>query len=307
MTAIDLKHLPVGVYADGSPAYANLAAGNMMCQGEPGSGKSVLLSALACSILRATPQIIFAILSPKALDFQKFMPAVKVIQDPIEMLAYLEWVQEQGNLRKQVCLDLGIKKIDRDLWDKYPPIVTMVDEYAMVHGSIVMDGAKKRSIGSEIDMKMNQLVAEMRFAAISNILTTQRFSTNNIDATLRENISGTICSFATNGATTDTMIWKDDTENAPCYKIKKTQVGCGYIAVGGEKPRAFKGAYADEEDEMAATQFFLDKRAELEAAGRAPFPEFVWPPEPDEPEPEETGGPADRPNPRKRASATKRK
>lgn len=287
MTQIDLKHLPVGVYADGSPAYANLVSGNMICQGEPGSGKSVMLSSLACSILRAVPQIQFAILSPKSLDFQNFMDAVPVIQDKKEMLAYLEWVQEQGNIRKQVCLDRHIKKIDRDLWDEYPPIVTMIDEYAMIYHATdpTATGAAK-NIGYLIDNKVSELVAEMRFAAISTIITTQRFTTDNIGSTLRANISGTIASFATNGATTDSMIWKDEVEDAPCYKIKKTQVGCGYIAIGGEKPRAFKGAYCDErsgKEEKEAVQYFLQKRAELEAAGRAPFPKFVYSPQEEEP------------------------
>lgn len=282
MTQIDLKHLPIGVYADGSPAYANLASGNMICQGEPGSGKSVMLSALASSILRAVPQIQFAILSPKSLDFQNFMGAVRVIQDKKEMLAYLEWVQQQGELRKQVCLDRHIKKIDSDLWDEYPPIVTMIDEYAMVYHSTDPNatGAAK-NIGFQIDNKVNELVAEMRFAAISNILTTQRFSTDNIGSTLRANISGTICSFATNGATTDSMIWKDEVDDAPCYKIKKSQVGCGYIAIGGEKPRPFKGAFADDADEIAAVEYYLQKKTELEAAGRPPMPEFVYTPQDD--------------------------
>lgn len=288
MTQIDLKHLPVGVYVDGSPAYVNLAAGNMMCQGEPGSGKSVMLSALASSILRASPQIVFAILSPKSLDFQNFMGAVKVIQDPEEMLAYLQWVQDQGNIRKQVCLDKHIKKIDKDLWEEYPPIVTMLDEYAMIRNSVLYINGKKRTIGAEIEQKLNQLVAEMRFAAISNIITTQRFMIGStIDSTLRDNISGTMCSFATNSAATDAMIWKDDSEDAPCYKIKKSQVGCGYIAVGGEKPRAFKGAFADDDDEIAAAEYYIEKRKERDVSGATPMPEFTMPAEDDPEEDEE--------------------
>lgn len=289
-TQIDLKYLPAGVYADGSPAYVNLAAGNSLCQGEPGSGKSVYLSALSASILRAVPQIQFAILSPKSLDFQNFMDVVPVIQDTEEQLAYLRWAEEQGELRKQVCLDRHIKKIDKDLWDEYPPIVIMIDEYATVRNKKVLDPStgRQKALGAEIDQAVNHIVAELRFAAISVILTTQRFSTDCIDSTLRANISGTISSFATNSALTDSMVWGDSSELAPCYKIKKTQTGCGYIAVGGATPRAFKGAFCDDrtgKEELEAVEFFKQKRDELEGKGRKPFPKFTY--VKDEPEEEE--------------------
>lgn len=282
-TQIDLKHLPAGQYADGSPAYVNLAAGNSLCQGEPGSGKSVYLSALSCSILRAVPQIQFAILSPKSLDFQNFMEAIPVIQKPEEMLAYLRWAEEQGEIRKQVCLDRHIKKISKDEWEEYPPIVIMIDEYATVQGNTAKfidpkDG-KSKMIGNEIQQAVKHIVAEMRFAAISIIMATQRFSNDCIDTTLRANISGTIASFATNNSITDTMVWQDDAEQAQCYKIKKTQIGCGYIAVGGANPQAFKGAYCDEitgKEEIEAVEYFLNKKKELEAAGRKPFPKFEY-------------------------------
>lgn len=303
MTNIDLSHLPVGVYADGSPAYANLAAGNSMCQGEPGSGKSVYLSSLACSILRAVPQIQFAILSPKALDFQNFMDAVPVIQDVQEMIDYLNWVEEQGELRKQVCMDRRIKKISRDEWEEFPPIVIMIDEYATVYNKELPPEPGKKTpvaVGKELGALVKHIVAEYRFAAISVILTTQRFSNDCIDTTLRANISGTLTSFATNKAMTDQMLWGDDAEDAPCFKIKKSQLGCGYISVGGELPRAFKGALANDDDEVAAANFFLKKRRELEAAGAAPFPKFTK-----EQQQQESVGTDEKPARRRRASKSK--
>lgn len=260
---IDLKHLPVGIYADGSVALANLASGNMMCQGIPGSGKSVFLSSLICSLLRCEPQVDLAILSPKMLDFQNFAPAVRLIDDPTEMLEYLNHVRERGNERKKVCMERHIKKIDEDLWDEYPPIVTIMDEFAIIHSSTVMDEKKGREmpIGSTIDATMSKLVAEMRFAAISNVLATQRFSVgDNISSTLRENISGTFVSFKTNSGATDQMLWKDQAENAECHKIRKDQVGCGYINVFDCKPRAFKGSFANAADEIAAAEFYLSHK-----------------------------------------------
>lgn len=267
---IDLEHLPVGIFEDDSVAYVNLESRNMLLQGQPGSGKSVMLSALLCSMLRADPQPKIYVFSPKILDFQNFKGGVTLVDDVEDMVKTLEEIIEEGNRRKQVCIDKGVKKISKKMWEDYPPIIVMVDEYATVYGLSKMDEktGRPKPMGVQVDAACNRIVAEMRFAAISCVLTTQRFMTTCISSTLRENISGCRASFATNGMSTDSLIWGDWTEEAKCRSITKKQVGCGYIGFDDERPHAFKGAFANDDDEIAATKFYLELAEKKRAAGR---------------------------------------
>lgn len=264
MSKIDLGHLPIGIYVDEMdpkktvPATVSLVSRNFLLQGEPRSGKSVMLSALIVSILRAEPKVDLYIMSPKILDFMNFDDAATLISDPNDMLACLEDIYEIGNQRKQYCIDHRIKKIDESLFEEVRPIVIIFDEFAIISSFVDMDDkGRKVQVGAMILQQTTKIVAEMGFAAISTCLTSQRLDTNTISGQLRDLFSGNRCSFASQSAMSDSMIFGDMADQAPCHKITRDQVGCGYISVDGKTPRCFKGALATEADEIAAAQYYL--------------------------------------------------
>lgn len=252
---ISLTHLPIGKLEDGEPVYVNLESRNMLANGNPRSGKSVMLSCLLAGLCRANQNhpINIAVMSPKILDFQEFEDGVKLISDVSEMLDFLEKIHAEANRRKQFCIANRIKKIEPKHYATCPPIVIIIDEFTVIK-TTTQEDEKGRAvrIGEQVENAVMRLVAETGFAAISFVLCTQRVSSQNMRTDLRDLIAGNRVSFATETPETDRMIFGDYAEYAPCHEIATTQKGVGYISIDGVKPVPFKGAFADADDERDA-------------------------------------------------------
>lgn len=253
---LSISHLPVGKYEDESTVFMNLDSRNALINGNPRSGKSVLLSCLLSALCRIERHPLLVVcMSPKILDFQEFEGSVKLISDPAAMLDYLEKVHQEAERRKQYCIDRRIKKITAEHYEACPPIVVIMDEFTVIKTSTTED-EKGRAvrIGEQVENAVMRLVAETGFAAISFVLCTQRVSSQNMRTDLRDLIAGNRISFATETPESDRMIFGDYAEFAPCHEIATTQKGVGYISADGMKPVPFKGAFADTADESAAAE-----------------------------------------------------
>lgn len=247
-----LDALPVGIYPDGSPVLFNLDSRNSLIAGVPGSGKSVLLRALICGLLKVRDvPVRLVILSPKSLDFINFAPCARLIADPREMLDYLGELHEESEARKAWCIANGRSKITpADCTRDMPAVITIIDEFAVIKAMTEQDDKGKTiKIGQQIEDAVFRLVAETRFACFSTVIALQKASgASGISTDLRDLISGNRVSFATEGSESVKMVLGDYAIYAPCQDITREQAGVGYIS-HGDRPRVFKGAYASEADE----------------------------------------------------------
>lgn len=249
-----IEALPIGVYEDGSPVLMNLESRNALIGGNPRSGKSVALAALLCGLCRC-PNERVTVLSPKALDFQAFAPAVRLIQDPAEMLDYLGELREEAERRKAWCVLNGRKKVDLcDLSPSLPHLTTVIDEFAVIRAATTTDEKGKTiKTGEQIQAAVYSLVAETGFSASSWVLCLQKASgASGISTDLRDLINGNRISFATETPEATKMVLGDLADNAPCHLITTKQKGVGFISTDGQPPRAFRGALTTQEDEREA-------------------------------------------------------
>lgn len=256
---VDINHLPLGVYQDGSPVLASLASRNGLLAGVMGSGKSVCLSALVCALLRCNrPGDVceeVVIISPKILDFQKFKGACRLISSYDDIFAYLEDLAAEVERRKALCIEAGVKKISPDMAHH---ITLIVDEYTVLKtGTLTDEKGKVLKVGETFEAALMRLLAEARFASVSIVIALQKADSRNIDTRTRDLISGVRCSFAAEGKTSAEMVFGEFACNAPCHEIGMNAPGVGYIQLDADCPKPFKGAFADDDDELAAAEYAL--------------------------------------------------
>lgn len=254
--AASIEALPIGIYEDGQPVYLNLESRNALIGGNPRSGKSVALAALLCGLCRCQNERI-TVLSPKVLDFQEFAPRVRLIQDPAEMLDYLNELHEEAERRKVWCVENRAKKVEqKDYAAVGGHYTTIIDEFAVIRAATTTDEKGKTvKTGEQIQAAVYRLIAETGFAASSFVLCLQKASgASGISTDLRDLISGNRISFATETPEATKMVLGELVDDAPCHLITTAQKGVGYISVDGQPPRPFRGALTTQQDEEDAAR-----------------------------------------------------
>ncbi|HDQ03792.1 MAG TPA: DNA translocase FtsK [Deltaproteobacteria bacterium] len=111
--------IALGVNFVGAPVIADLARmPHLLIAGTTGSGKSVALNAMICSILfRARPDDVkFLMIDPKRLELSSYggIPHLihPVVVDPKKASQVLRWTVEEVERRYRVISDVGAKSID---------------------------------------------------------------------------------------------------------------------------------------------------------------------------------------------------
>ncbi len=113
--------LPIALGVDfvGTPVIADLARmPHLLIAGTTGSGKSVALNAMICSILFKAPpdDIKFLMVDPKRLELSSYegIPHLlhPVVVDPKKASQVLRWTVEEMERRYQIISELGVKSID---------------------------------------------------------------------------------------------------------------------------------------------------------------------------------------------------
>ena len=115
------SRLPIALGVDfvGTPVVADLTKmPHLLIAGTTGSGKSVALNAMICSILfKANPDDVkFLMVDPKRLELSSYegIPHLmhQVVVDPKKASQVLRWTVEEMERRYRVISDLGVKSID---------------------------------------------------------------------------------------------------------------------------------------------------------------------------------------------------
>lgn len=164
---------------------------HMLVCGMTGSGKSVFMQAVICSIImRHTPdEVRFLLVDPKRVEFRKYVDIphllCPVVTDARKAVVALQKLCEEMDARYDAFYDASVRDIEGyNVYAKahglepMPYIVTVVDEYA----DLTM-------VCKEVHESIARLAAKARSCGIHLIIATQRPSVDVISGTIKSNIS----------------------------------------------------------------------------------------------------------------------
>ncbi len=164
---------------------------HLLVAGATGSGKSVGLNSMICSILfKATPEDVkFILVDPKMLEFSVYngIPhlVVPVITDPKQAAQALSWAVDEMEKRYQMLSEAGVRNIESynaKAEEKLHYIVIVIDELA----DLMMVA------GKDVELQIARLAQKARAAGIHLIVATQRPSVDVITGLIKANFPSRI-------------------------------------------------------------------------------------------------------------------
>ena len=183
---------------------------HLLVAGTTGSGKSVCINGLICSVLYTkTPKEVRMILvDPKMVELSLYngIPHLltPVITDAKKALKAMSFVVEEMERRMALFSSIGAKKIEeynekieekKLARVKLPYIMVIIDEFADL----------MLAVGKELETSIKRITAVARFCGIHLILATQRPSSDVITGIIKSNIPTQIA-FAVSNSTNSRII-----------------------------------------------------------------------------------------------------
>jgi S-DNA-T family DNA segregation ATPase FtsK/SpoIIIE len=199
--------MALGKTIEGKPFTADLAGmPHVLISGTTGSGKSVSVNGMICSILyRATPEEVkFLMIDPKMLELSIYEGIPHLLLPPItdskKAAVALRWAVDEMERRYQAMSEMGVRdlegfnemvtaikdgEVEKDLpkqpdgkeYGKLPYIVVVVDEYADLLAIA----------GKDVEGYIMRLAQKARAAGIHVMLATQRPSVDVITGVIKAN------------------------------------------------------------------------------------------------------------------------
>jgi S-DNA-T family DNA segregation ATPase FtsK/SpoIIIE len=239
----------------GDPVITDLALiPHLLIAGATGSGKSVGLNSLICSLLfRTTPaDVKMIMIDPKMLEFSVYdgIPhlLVPVVTDPKRAAVVLRRVVEEMGRRYQLLAAQGVRSIAQynqqieeaqqrgagsrspSQPEKLPYLVVVIDELS----DLMMVSAR------EVEDSLMRLAQMARAAGIHLMVATQRPSVDVLTGVIKANFPARLSFQVTSKVDSRTIL---DTNGA------ETLLGRGdmlFLAPGTSKPQRLHGAYVSE-------------------------------------------------------------
>ena len=241
---------------------------HLLIAGSTGSGKSVCINSLICSILyHATPEEVkFILIDPKVVELSNYngIPhlLIPVVTEPKKAAAALNWAVAEMNERYKKFAETGV----RDLAsynekvkaagenDKFmPQIVIIIDELADL-----MIAAP-----SQVEESINRLAALARAAGMHLVVATQRPSVDVITGVIKANIGSRIAFAVSSQFDSRTIL-----DMAGAEKL----VGKGdmLFAPMGQKPTRVQGCFISDAEVHGIIEFLKNQ-----AEGKAEYAQDV--------------------------------
>jgi DNA segregation ATPase FtsK/SpoIIIE-like protein len=236
----------------GDPVSIDLAdQPHLLVAGATGSGKSVCINAMICSLLlRCDPSVVrLLLIDPKMLELNVYNDVphllTPVVTDPKEALRSLKWMEAQMDHRYRRLSRHGVRNIEaynqkvaaggvtgddgEPVNEPMPYYVCIVDELAdlMVQ------------LGQEIELPITRLAQKARAVGIHLVLATQRPSVDVLTGVIKANIP---CRIAFR------VIQKNDSRTILDANGAEKLLGKGdmlYLQPGRARPVRLHGAYLD--------------------------------------------------------------
>jgi DNA segregation ATPase FtsK/SpoIIIE, S-DNA-T family len=258
--------LALGKDISGNPFVIDLARlPHLLVAGSTGSGKSVSINAMVCSLLlRTTPdEVKFLLIDPKMLELPAYegIPhlLLPVVTDPKEAAIALRWVVEEMERRYAMMAEQGIRNIEnynqrlkegslRSIEGAEGPTPPKRLPYVLV----VIDELADLMIvsGREVEESIIRLAQMARAAGIHLVLATQRPSVDVLTGLIKVNFPARI-SFQVSTKTDSRTIL--DTQGA------EHLLGSGdmlFLPPGSSKLLRVHGAYVSEEEIKRLVEFW---------------------------------------------------
>lgn len=220
---------------------------HLLVAGSTGSGKSVCMNTLICSILfKATPkEVRFLMIDPKMVELTAYngIPhlIVPVVTDPRKAAAVLKWVVSEMENRYEQFAMKSVKDITRynnhmetsgNEIQKMPYIMVMIDELA----DLMMVAAQ------DVEESICRLAQMARAAGIHLVVATQRPSVDVITGLIKANIPSRIAFSVMSQMDSRTILDMSGAEKL---------LGRGdmlYYPVGNPKPVRVQGAFVSDKE-----------------------------------------------------------
>lgn len=186
--------LALGVDIAGHPVVTDLAKmPHLLVAGTTGSGKSVSVNAMICSLLmtHGPEELRMILVDPKMLELSVYddIPhlLVPVVTNPHKAAKALAWAVYEMDRRYQLMSDAKVRNIDgynkamaqkKDGGESFPYIVIVIDELA----DLMMVA------GKEVEMAICRIAQKARAAGLHLILATQRPSVDVITGLIKANL-----------------------------------------------------------------------------------------------------------------------
>jgi hypothetical protein len=241
-------HIPLGVLEDGHVLSMQLAEHNLLIGGEPGSGKSVVLSSVVAAAA-LDPSTTLTLFDGKQVELSIWKEIADEFVGPdLEHAAVvLERLQLTMDFRYQVLLALGKRKFEQD--DPEGLHIVVLDELAFY-----LRGGK-RETRDRFAESLRDLVSRGRAAGIIVVAATQKPSHDIVPTWIRDLFSYRIAMRCTSSDASDTILGQGwATRGSSAASIDPSMRGVGYVLAEGGVPMLFKANYLSDPDlvELAA-------------------------------------------------------
>jgi len=229
--------IPVGVLEDGRALSMQLAEHNLLVGGEPGSGKSVILSSIVAAAA-LDPSTTLTLFDGKQVELSVWKDVADEFVGPDldHAVVVLERLQQTMDFRYQVLLSLGRRKFEPD--DPEGLHVVVLDELAFY-----LRGGKKET-RDRFAESLRDLVSRGRAAGIIVIAATQKPSHEVVPTWIRDLFSYRIAMRCTSSDASDTILGQGwATRGCSAASIDPSMRGVGYVLAEGGLPMLFKAHY----------------------------------------------------------------
>ena len=221
---------------------------HLLVAGTTGSGKSVCINSLICSVLctKTPKEVRMLLVDPKMVELSVYngIPHLltPVITEPKKTLKAMNFIVDEMTRRMALFASVGARKIEDYnekivekglLRVKLPYIMVIIDEFADI----------MLSVGKELEASIKRITALARFCGIHLVLATQRPSADVITGIIKSNIPTQIA-FAVSNSTNSRIII--DSNGAEKLLGRGDML---YNSAESRTPARIQGAYIDSEIE----------------------------------------------------------
>ena len=227
---------------------------HLLIAGSTGSGKSVCIHSIVCSLLYRTPpqDVRLIMIDPKQVELTQYNGVphllIPVVTDMRKASGALAWVVQEMQDRYDMFKRDGIRNIEaynrahQADGEKLPNIVVIIDEMADL-----MDVARK-----DVEEYIRRLAALARAAGIYLVLATQRPSVDVITGVIKNNIPSRIAFAVTSGTDSRTIL---DSNGAETLMGKGDML---YKPTGASADRV-QGCFVSDDEVAAVVQYIRDR------------------------------------------------
>jgi DNA segregation ATPase FtsK/SpoIIIE, S-DNA-T family len=237
--------IALGKGAGGEAAAADLTRmPHLLIAGATGSGKTVCLNAIICSLLlHNTPdEVLFLMVDPKRVELTPFnsIPhlAAPVIVEPEKAINTLRWLSQEMDRRYKVMASANVRNIEgynknKHGTERMPYLILVIDELA----DLMMTGTS-----GEVEHNLCRLAQLARATGIHLVVATQRPSVDVITGLIKANFPTRISFAVTSQVDSRTIL---DSVGAEKLLGKGDML---YMPTDSDKPKRLQGCWVKDSE-----------------------------------------------------------